>query len=221
MIFRHKNLADSTGRVYRHLFDNIVYNRLKPGAALSETEIAATLSVSRTPVREAMMILEGEGIITRYPSRGCFVAHVSESDVQEIFELRTLLEMQALRSSFLRIEEERLDNLRQALDALLPDSPNAEYFETDRELHRIVLEYCGNARLVSIVGVLGAQIERLRVVSADKPKRLIQSRLEHIGIVGAIVRRDLPEAEKLLAHHIGNVRDSTLEVCRYLALSRI
>ncbi|MDR1518768.1 MAG: GntR family transcriptional regulator [Planctomycetota bacterium] len=219
MIFKRRNLGGSTGKVHRYLFEEIIYNRLKPGSALSEAEIAAALNISRTPVREALMILESEGIITRYPSRGCFVARITVRDVEEIFELRSVLEVQALRNSIGRIQDKQLTNLEKRLEALTPESPQADYFAADRELHGLLYEYCGNSRLVDFLGILNAQIERVRVISAGKPSRLTQSRREHLGLVLVLARRDLPAAEKLLVAHINNVRDSALEVCKHMAVS--
>ncbi|MDR2819664.1 MAG: GntR family transcriptional regulator [Desulfovibrio sp.] len=216
MIYKKKNLGCSIGRVYYYLFDAIIHNTLKPGDALSEAEIAATLKSSRTPVREAMMILESEGLVTRYPSRGCFVAQISERDVKEIFELRILLETCALRRSYSLIDAEQLNDLEKTLLALTPDTPVEEYFESDRELHTLLLSYCGNGRLIDFLGILNAQIERLRVISAGRPNRLAESRLEHLELTRALRLRDLPLAERLLADHIAHVRDSTLAVCKYM-----
>ncbi len=216
MIYRQNNLAGSTGRAYQYLFDEIIYNRIKPGTPLSEAEIAARLEISRTPVREAMMILEREGIVVRYPSRGCFVSQITVQDVYEIFELRIQFELSALRSSYTLVGDAQLADLEKALEELTPDSPPEDYFEADRRLHSMLLDYCGNSRLVDFICILNAQIERVRVISASKPDRLAESRKEHLEIVRAIRSRNLARAEELLAAHIGNVRDSTMAVCKYM-----
>jgi DNA-binding GntR family transcriptional regulator len=216
MIYKQKKPGGSSGRVYQYLFDEIVHNRLKPGTPLSEAEMAARLESSRTPVREALMILESEGLVTRYPSRGCFVAQILVRDVEEIFQLRSVLEICALRNSYMLIEDAHLADLEQRLLALSPDSPASEYYETDRDLHRLLLAYCGNGRLLDFLGILNAQIERVRVISASKPLRLAQSREEHLDLVRALRARDPALAEERLATHIANVRDSTIEVCKYM-----
>lgn len=216
MIYKQNSLAGSTGRAYQYLFDEIIYNHLKPGAPLSEADIAAKLEISRTPVREAMMILEREGIVVRYPSRGCFVSQITVQDVHEIFELRIQLELCALRSSYKLIADEQLAAQEEKLRALTPDSPAEAYFETDRELHSLLLDYCGNGRLVDFLCILNAQIERVRVISAGKPDRLAESRREHLEFVNVLRERDIKRAESLLVAHIGNVRDSTVTVCKYM-----
>ncbi len=216
MIFKQNKFAASTGKVYQYLFGEIIYGRLKPGTALSEVEIADKLTISRTPVREALMKLESDGLVVRYPSRGCFVSEITVHDVEEIFELRIQLEICALRNSYRRISEKEFENLEAKLEALTQETAMDEYYETDRELHSLILNYCGNNRLIDFLGILNAQIERLRVISASNPRRLGSSRSEHLDIVKAMRAYDLPLAEKLLAAHIGNVRDSTIEVCKYM-----
>ncbi len=216
MIYRQNNLSGATGKAYRYLFEEIVYNRMPPGAPLSEADIAAKLEISRTPVREAMMILEREGIVIRYPARGCFVAQITVQDVYEIFELRIQFEITAIRNAYTLIADKQLAELEEALLALTPESTPEAYFETDRKLHSLLLDYCGNGRLVDFICILNAQIERVRVISASRPDRLIESRREHLAIVEALRRRDVKRAEELLEIHIGHVRDSTLAVCRYM-----
>ncbi len=216
MIYRENNLSGATGKAYQYLFEEIIYNRMKGGCPLSEADIASKLEISRTPVREAMMILEREGIVVRYPSRGCFVAQITVQDVYEIFELRTQFELTALRNAYTLIADRQLAELEEALEALTPDSPPEAYFETDRKLHGLLLDYCGNGRLVDFICILNAQIERVRVISASRPDRLAESRREHIELVEALRKRDLALAEELLEKHIGHVRDSTMAVCRYM-----
>lgn len=221
MIFKQNKLSGSTGKVYQYLFDAIIYNELKPGEALSEQEIAAKLAISRTPVREALVILESEGMIVRYPSRGCFVSQITVRDVEEIFELRAQLELCALRNSYIRISDLELETLEKKLVELSAETPPEDYFETDRELHGLILCYSGNSRLVDFIGILNAQIERVRVISANRPHRLIESRAEHLAIVRAMRDRDLAKTEQLLAMHIENIQNNTMEVCKFMNMAHV
>lgn len=219
MVSKQKKMTGSIGKAYQYLFENIIYNRLTAGTVISESEIAANLGISRTPVREALTILESEGIITRYPMRGCFVSHIAVRDVEEIFELRMELERCALRNSISRISDADLDMVEEKIEALSPDMDDKEYYDSDRTLHGLILNYSGNNRLIDFLGILNAQIERVRVISASKPRRLTQSRREHLAMVNAIRARDLPLAEQCLIEHIGNVRDSTIDVCKYMNMA--
>jgi len=212
-IFFNNNLSGATKKVYDYLFDEIVSSHLPPGSVLSELEISKKLQTSRSPVREAMMVLESEGLVRRYPGRGCFVAEITVQDIDEIFSLRILLEVEALRKSFDLLEPRELDGLERELSALTPEDPENAYYETDRHLHELIVSSCGNVRLTLILRTLNGQIEQLRRVASRRPQRLRASRLEHLEIVGALQNRDLERACELLSDHIQNVRDATMSVC--------
>lgn len=205
--------------MYDHLYEELVNNRLPPGSALSELEIAKKLQTSRSPVREAMMVLEGEGMVRRYPGRGCFVAEITVQDINEIFALRTLLEVEALRNSYELITPQQLETVEKELLELTANDKEDAYYHTDRHLHELIVNNCGNLRLVLILRTLEGQIEQLRRISASEPRRLSASRQEHLQIVAALRERDLERACQLLAAHIGNVKAATLNVSRMMELN--
>lgn len=212
-IFYHNNLSGATRKVYDYIFDGIINNRLLPGSAISELEISKKLQTSRSPVREAMMVLESEGMVRRYPGRGCFVTEITVQDINEIFGLRVLLEAEALRRSFELITPQELDALERELTALTPEDSEDTYYETDRHLHELIINNCGNVRLMLILRTLNGQIEQFRRVAAKQPQRLRASRQEHLAIVAALQARDLERSSQLLAEHICNVKAATLNVC--------
>ena len=213
VIFSPNNLSGATKRVYDYLYDQIVSGELTPGSALSEQEISLRLKTSRSPVREAMMVLEGKGMVRRYPGRGCFVAEITVQDLKEIFSLRALLEVEALHLSYHLIDRHKLEQLSQDLTRLTPDDPTDAYFETDRKLHELLINSCGNMRLILILRTLNGQIEQLRRISARQPQRLSASRLEHLEIVNALLEGDLERSCQQLRSHIANIQASTLSVC--------
>lgn len=205
--------------MYDHLYEELVNNRLPPGSALSELEIAKKLQTSRSPVREAMMVLEGEGMVRRYPGRGCFVAEITVQDINEIFALRALLEVEALRNSYELITPQQLETVEKELLELTANDKEDAYYHTDRHLHEIIVNNCGNLRLVLILRTLEGQIEQLRRISASEPRRLSASRREHLHIVAALREHDLERACQLLAAHINNVKTATLNVSRMMELN--
>lgn len=211
------NFSAATKRVYDYLYDEIVNNRMKPGSALSEVEIAKTLQSSRSPVREALMVLENEGLVWRYPGRGCFVREISIRDIAEIFELRILLETAALRRSYQYIDLPALEQVEKNLFDLSTDTSPADYFEADRQLHELIWENCGNARLVSFLRTLSGQIEWVRRLASARPERFSRSKQEHLAIVAALKTQDVEEACRLLEEHIKNVQSNTEMV--YIRLS--
>jgi DNA-binding GntR family transcriptional regulator len=211
------NFSAATKKVYEYLYDEIVNNRIKPGSALSEVEIAKTLQSSRSPVREALMVLENEGLVWRYPGRGCFVREITMRDIAEIFELRILLETTALRRSCQYIDPGALAYVEQKLLSLEGNISPAAYYEADRLFHELIWENCGNARLVSFLRTLSGQIEWIRRLAGARPERFARSRQEHLELVAAIKVQDVDTACALLQKHIENVRANTEMV--YIRLS--
>ena len=103
-------------------------------------------------------------------------------------------------------------DLERALDALKPEDPENAYYATDRRLHELIVNNCGNARLTMILRTLNGQIEQIRRVASRQPQRLRASRREHLDIVAALRARDLERTCQLLTEHIQNVRNATMSV---------
>lgn len=165
-------------------------------------------------MREALKLLEAEGLVKVVPQRGTFVSELSTQDVEEIFALREALEVLALHVAIRNIPRAELDRLEQFLSTLSPASPPEQFFESDRWLHGLIVKHGGNQRLAHFLDSLNAQVEQVRRISALRPNRLDMSMREHLGIVRAIQARDLTAAEAELRQHTQNVKQSTLEVCR-------
>lgn len=164
------------------------------------------------------MALESNGMVRRYPGRGCFVSEITVQDLNEIFDLRTILETAALQRSYQFLKDFELEQLEHDLQALTVDSPVEAYFDTDRRLHELLVGNCGNIRLLWILRTLNGQIEQMRQISARQPLRLAASRVEHLEIVSSLRRKDLSQSCQLLANHIRNVQKSTLSVCMQMGI---
>ena len=205
-----KNIA------YHSVRDAILTWTLPPGSPIVEQEISDQLGISRTPVREALKLLEAEGLVKVIAQRGTFVSELSTQDVEEIFALRESLEVMALKVAIGNISNEQLTKLESYLSSLTPDSPPEQFFESDRMLHEIIVNHGGNERLAHFLDSLNVQVERIRRISAARPNRLDLSMREHLGILRAIRARDWNAAESELRQHIRNVKQSALDVCRNL-----
>lgn len=213
VIFSPNNFSESTKKIYDYLYAEIINNQLPPGSAISELEIAKQFDCSRSPVREATMALESEGLVRRYPGRGCFVSEITTQDIREIFDLRILLETAALRWSFARLDRRALEELNSSLRALTDKSEPEAYYETDRRLHDLIISSCGNVRLMLILRTLNGQTEQFRRISASRPRRLRESREEHSKLVEAMLDGNLELSCTLLEEHIRNVQSSTESAC--------
>lgn len=193
----------------------ILDGTLRPGEPLSEAELTDDLQSSRTPIREALVALEQDGLVKRFPQRGWFVTEINVKDIEEVSDLRLLLEVWALKKAYNLIPKQELLVLYGRLKSLDDSSTEEAYFEADRDLHQMIVYYCGNRRLNDVLNTINMQIERVRIMSSKKPERLLNSRNEHIEIVEAILAEDVQKAENLLIEHIGHVKESMIEVSRY------
>lgn len=205
-------------QVYDYLLEAIISNRIPPGTPIVETNIATDLNMSRTPIREALQELEAEGLVCRYPSIGTVVSHITPHDVEELFNLRILLEIYALQSSWDKITEEELDELEKMFSDLDLKSSKEAYHEADKRLHSLIVNRAGNSRLKKFLDLLNSQIERFRRVAAFSETRSDQSKKEHLEIIHSLKKRNLKAAEDSLRKHLLSVKNSTLEVAKLLTV---
>jgi DNA-binding GntR family transcriptional regulator len=184
---------------------------LPPGSPIIETEIAAVLKTSRTPVREAMKELESDGLVIQYPQKGTFVSEISPHDIEEIFSLRIMLEVFALQESYNKISDDELNKVNSMFSALGADSTREKYALADKTLHSLIVDKACNYRLKLILKNLNGQIERFRRMAARGPTGVSKSRQEHLEIVQMLLRRDLKGCEESLRNHLNSVKSNTLE----------
>lgn len=156
----------------------------------------------------------------------------SVQDVEEIFQLRTMFETEALKNAIFCITEEELDDIEaqmRLLDgkALAVTKKTADliklkeqFYESDRILHMLIMKYSGNARMLKFHKTLEVQLEQLRRISSQLPMRLASSKLEHLEIINEIRNRDLEKATEKLTNHLNNVKESTFKACISFAATK-
>lgn len=195
-------------KAYDIIKDAILTLKLEPGAALVETDLAQDLGISKTPVRDALQELEREGFVTRILFKGTYVTEVTIKDLEEIFQLRAVLEG---FTSFLatgRFEKEeidRLENYLQAAEAALAQGDLNLCSENGKKLHDAIINKADNQRLTTIIRNLDDHLQRFRLISDRIQGRLDTSVKEHHEIVNAIRRRDPAAAELAMRNHLFSV----------------
>jgi DNA-binding GntR family transcriptional regulator len=197
-------------KAYRYIFDRIVNFDLKPNDPIIENDISRDLALSRTPLREALRRLEADGLVYKVKNRGTYVRGFSYDDIVEISELRILFETYSLKHCVELVSESEIAAVRAKLDALTDTSPNDQYYESDIAIHKMIVNFCMNSRMVAFLNSLNSQLEVFRLLSAQIPKRLIFSRREHIEILNAIAAKDLDTANQKLLLHLENVKNNTI-----------
>lgn len=199
--------------VFRTLRQEILTGELKPGERLMEIHLANRLGVSRTPIREAIRILELEGLVTMTPRRGAEVANITEKNLRDVLEVRRVLDALAASLACDRITDEEKEQLRAACDtfAKATETKNVTTIaRADVALHDIIIKAAGNERLAQIVGNLSEQMYRYRfeyIKDASKHQSLIE---EHRIIYESIIKQDKETAAKAVKMHIDNQEKSII-----------
>ncbi len=197
--------------VYDALRAQITSNRLRPGVKLTHEELANTLNVSRTPVREALERLLQEGLVTKLPLRGFFVAEIGEEEVRELFEMREALELYALRRTMAMglkpADLARLDQFTVKYKKTLQlEDAMPERMAADREWH-LTLAACANNQV--LLRTLQSIFERLALkfrTDGFPVSRSEEALREHEEMMDALQRPNAAIAERLLADHIQSAR---------------
>lgn len=180
-------------------------NQLKPGQRLLELEIAKQMGVSRVPVRQAIHILEHEGLVVTEPGRGAYVVNVSEQDISEIYGLRTALEVYAIARVAQKSEPKDVDRLQSIVDEMLTQAnqnPHPDQNPLDLKFHETLCELTGNRRLIEAWRRLSTQVRMvlaLKMLVYDDSLTIPQG---HQRVVNAIREHDVATAQRVLAEHI-------------------
>ncbi|MDR2372649.1 MAG: GntR family transcriptional regulator [Bifidobacteriaceae bacterium] len=198
--------AAAKGRrgVYEDLRRRIVTLDLAPGAALSENELAARLGVSRTPVREALILLADEGLVRVFPKVGSFVSRVDLQAVEDAQFLREAVELAALGA----IPAKPAPGIVDRLVANLAEQERAgieaeEFMALDEVFHRDLLDLSGHANVWTTVEAAKAQLDRARRLGLSlEPDPLARFAAEHRAIFDAVMAPDRARARRLLRAHL-------------------
>ena len=202
-----------TDWVYEEIRGAIVDLRLEPGAPLREAAIATQLGVSKTPVREALGRLEQEGLVEATSFKGAVVSDYSERDLQEIYELRELLEGVAVRAAATEADDATLAALHEVIErsrAARDTDDLVLLAELLGRFDQIIFEQVENARIRNLIETLRAHLTRIGKLTEEIPGRVEASVEEHAAIVEAIARGDADEAERAMRVHIASVRGDQL-----------
>jgi DNA-binding GntR family transcriptional regulator len=202
--------------VFESLREAIISGILEPGERLMEIQLAEEMGVSRTPVREAIRKLELEAFVVMIPRKGAYVAGVSHKDVADVFEIRSALEGLAAGLAAERITEEEIEQMERILLYRQGDEMNLEEIvESDTDFHALVYKASRNQRLIQILENLREQIQRFRATSLAVPGRIKDAIDEHRGIVEALARHDVEEAQTLAMSHIVTAENVMFETLRF------
>jgi DNA-binding GntR family transcriptional regulator len=193
----------------------IVAGRFLPGDHLPDRVLCEAFGTSRSVVREAVRLLEAEGLVVVHPNRGPFVAAMSAAEATDIYEVRAALEALAGEGFTIRATDAERASLRMVYSELRKakaDTPREELLDIKRRFYEILTKGCRNSHVALILERLLIRNSQLRATSLSNPDRLPKT-IEEIGrIIDAIERRDAAAAGEACREHVRRAAEAALRI---------
>jgi len=210
----HSSLHDDVADRLREL---IFGGALAPGSFLDEPKLAGELEISRTPLREALKVLTAEGLVRHEPRRGCFVAEVTEKDLDEIFPVIALLEGRCAYEAAVNASDADLEALEALHDKLSRHAKARrinDYYAANFAIHEAIIKLAANHWLAQVITGLRKIVKLARLQQLHAPGRLDQSLSEHLAVFAALKARDPEGAEAAMRTHLTRQRGALRELAR-------
>ena len=199
---------------YEALRDSILSGALISGEIYNEMNLANELGISRTPVREALLELSSQGLVTYLPRKGVMVKHYTQRDVEEIFELRSAIELTALEKVVKAsppYDFSRLDNSIQDQREAWKKKDHDAYIHSDRVFHLGFCEMIGNRRFFAILENIRDLIHLMAIHALEREGRWKEVLKEHESILLAVKEGDGKQARKRMDYHLERSKEAVLE----------
>ena len=211
-----RNASDVATELLRNA---IIDGTLNPGQRLKEEELARSLGISRTPVREALVMLQAEGLIDASPNRGAMVRSHSSAELDDLYQLRALLEAHAARRGAARATDELITELWascERFDGLIAKGKVNDLVQENFVFHSLILDAAASDRLSSIVRMVTdlPLVYRSYIWYSEEQRRI--SLHYHQQIARALEARDGERADLLMKEHVYEARDVLLTRMRAL-----
>lgn len=192
-------------QVYRLIRRAIVSAQLMPGQIINEPDVAGTMSVSRTPVREALLRLQREGLVEIRPQAGTFVTSIDWARVEEGMIVREALEVRAITTTVASLSSDVIDQLLDdtAEMQMACDAEDLDLFTTaDDRFHRHLLNASGYRHIPSIIEEANGHLDRVRSLCRQMPQRMPQAIEEHQAIIERLKDRDATNSARAMNAHL-------------------
>ena len=194
-------------KAYNLLKEEIIKGTFQPGERIVEIALSEKLGVSRTPLREALHLLEREGFLTRLEKKGLMVSVFSEQETRDLYMVRSNLEGLAVKIVTETINErqkKRFLKLSNEIDGYCEKGDESKAFDKAKMLHNLIREFCNNNVCVSFLLSLDERIARYKRVSISEGGRQRSALAEHREIINLILTGDADRAEEAMKRHIMN-----------------
>ena len=200
--------ADLKNQVYRELKDRLITCKYMPGTVINESQLAAELSLSRTPIREALYRLEQDGLVQIMPKKGILVTDITIQDVLFVFQARVEVEPLALQMSAPFLARQDLEDL---LEIFREDEPDLEKaFWQDMEMHAYLVDHCGNPFIIDMMQKVFARSCRISIASNQTSQKIGNARMEHTEILRLLLAGSYGDAAAKMRQHLENCKNYSL-----------
>jgi DNA-binding GntR family transcriptional regulator len=190
--------------IYTTLFDRIIKNNFAPNTWLKEDELTEEFSVSRTPVRDVLRLLEQDGLVQILPKRGARVYAFTIDDLEDIYEIRRVLESLALEYAVPSLSIHGLMEIRDMVEETKGSDDFNKLAEIDTQLHRYFIESSKRRRLIQMLNQLTRLLQSFRELGFRDSEVRENTYHEHLQLIDAIYQRDVAAAKQILENHIRN-----------------
>lgn len=201
------NLED---QVYKIIKDKIIWHEIKMGERIIDKKLAEELGVSRSMVRQALTILVKEELLIMIPRNGFYVKEITRKEIEEIYNIRKILEAYATELVVPKITSGDIAALEEVFRKAKGDLEKDEvksFIETDTELHKLLVNNCGNEHLKKMINENNDKYAFYRVVDLNRIERAKKSYFEHYEIFKAIKEKNAKLSSELVAKHIENAKN--------------
>jgi DNA-binding GntR family transcriptional regulator len=200
--------------IANHLKQDIYNQKIKFGERLIEADLAERFDVSRSTIRESLKILEQEELVMSKSRKGTFVSEFTEQDLDEMTELRLIIEPKAFMNALSCMERKNFQDLEQIIEKMKMEAENSNWnalFDLDMQFHQYVINMCGNSRIIKIYESINVQI-RVYLAHLDQYYSSPMSFYhEHRELLGTLLKKDASLIEKKLTEHITYVEEKLLQ----------
>ena len=199
---------------FQAIRDSILEGHLTPGEIYNEMTLAKELGISRTPVREALLELSAQGLVTYLPRKGVMVNHFGKHDIEEIFELRKAIELATVEKVARYYKSLDLSTIERALEkqkkALKKKDPKT-YLHFDRMFHVTLTKLTNNRRFVDIIENIRDLFQLTATQALTNENRWQEVIKEHEKVLNAIKQGNVTQSRKAMSYHLDRSKNSVLE----------
>lgn len=212
MVWMERKLNPNVQKAYDYLLAAITSFEMAPGQAVSDTQIAKVLGISRSPVRDAIMLLQSDGLVSMKDGK-TVVAPITLEDIADILHVRATIESECIRmiaaAGWLSPEKEmELNALQKEISDCAESGRISEHYDADDRFHMLLVSLSGSSRFVTLADTLRLQMQRVRWLNRAVPERMKGTVDEHAELLEALLSRDENRAVSVLCNHLKKSEDS-------------